>query len=252
MKSIITIFIKELKIQMRYRMIWINLSLTPFFMIAPYVFTAKGIDMNFESMVLIGSILWYWLNQFFFSIGDCFNEERETGTFVSIALSPISLIQYLIGKGLFEFFKCLCITVITMLIFTMVGIDKANNIKMLLVYLTNGIYMFTFSIFFSSMTLYFKKISSVNFLIQQLIGVLSGTTVNVDKYSRYVRVISNVIPLTFSIKIGRNLFYGKRFTQIFPDFLKLNVISIIYLILGLVLLKKVENNLRNKGEWEVW
>src|SRR3712207_9497213 len=91
---------------------------------------------------------------------DCFNEERETGTFVSIALSPISLIQYLIGKGLFEFFKCLCITVITMLIFTMVGIGKANNIKMLLVYLTNGIYMFTFSIFFSSMTLYFKKLSS--------------------------------------------------------------------------------------------
>ena len=134
----------------------------------------------------------------------------------------------------------------------MVGIGKANNIKMLLVYLTNGIYMFTFSMFFSSMTLYFKKLSSVNFLIQQLIGVLSGTTVNVDKYSRYVRVISNVIPLTFSIKIGRNLFYGKRFAQIFPDFLKLNGISIIYLILGLVLLKKVENNLRNKGEWEVW
>src|SRR3712207_8220567 len=58
---------------------------------------------------------------------DCFNEERETGTFVSIALSPISLIQYLIGKGLFEFFKCLCITVITMLIFTMVGIGKARS-----------------------------------------------------------------------------------------------------------------------------
>ena len=127
MRGIIAIFMKEFKIQLQYKVFWINMSLTPFFMIAPYVFTAKGVDKNMEGMVLVGTLIWYWLNQYFFSLGNAFSEEREIGTLVSIALSPMSILKFLIGKGLWIFVQCTYITSITMIVFKIIGIKEGDS-----------------------------------------------------------------------------------------------------------------------------
>lgn len=252
MRGIIAIFMKEFKIQLQYKVFWINMSLTPFFMIAPYVFTAKGVDKNMEGMVLVGTLIWYWLNQYFFSLGNAFSEEREIGTLVSIALSPVSILKFLIGKGLWIFVQCTYITSITMIVFKIIGIKEGTAIQMLGIYCLSGIYMFAFSIFFSAMVLYFKKLSSVNFMIQQGLGLVSGMTVDVKSYSKYIKVISNMIPLTFAIKLGRGILDGISKEEILIMFMILTLLSVIYFVVGALMIKKIERHLRYKGEWELW
>jgi len=107
---------KEAKIQLRYRIVWLNFALTPFFIISPWILTAKSFSVEFGEAVLIGPLMWYWLNQYFFGVQEAFEEEREEGTLVSIALSPISLLKFLIGKGLWMLIECVYITAVTMLI----------------------------------------------------------------------------------------------------------------------------------------
>lgn len=252
MISINAIFKKEMKTRLRYRIVWINMALTPFFIIGPYVFTSKGINVHLEGSVLVGCFIWYWLNQYFFGLGDAFSEERELGTLVNVALSPMSFLKFLIGKGLWIFVECIYITTISMLIFKLVGINKGTSLLMLLVYSISGIYIFTFSIFFSALVLFFKKLSSINFLVQQGLGILCGTTVKVNNYPKIIQLIANIIPLTFSIKIGRDILNGNGFSRIAISLLILTALSVFYFILGIYLLKKVEKSLRIKGEWELW
>jgi len=252
MKEILAIFKKEFKTQIRYKIIWINLSLTPFFIIAPYVFTARGIQHNLQGDVITGCFIWFWLNQYFFGLGDAFRDERESGTLVSIIVSPISMINFLIGKGLWLYVNCIYITIVTMTIFAAMGVNEAISIKMFVIYLVSGIYLFCFSIFFSALVLNFKKLSSVNSMIQEGIGILSGMTVKINNYPKLIQGIANFIPLTFAIKLGRQVLNGATFKDMYSTLLILSILSIIYFFIGTIVLNTVENSLRKTGDFEKW
>ncbi len=91
--------------------------------------------------------MWYWLNQYFFGVQEAFEDEREEGTLISIALTPISLLEFLIGKGMWILVECVYITGVTMLIFWALGISQAiSPPQMFAVYILSGLYTFAFSI----------------------------------------------------------------------------------------------------------
>ena len=252
MKNIGYIFLKELKVRFRYRISWINMSLTPFFILAPYVYTAKGVNTDLEGMVLVGSIIWFWLNQYFFGVGNAFSEERSEGTMVSIVLSPASIMEFLIGKGLWIMVNCIYITIITMFIFRILDITQGFSLEMFILYILNGIYTFAFAIFFSSFVLIYRNLSSINAVIQQAIGIFSGMTANVNSYPRVIRFISYIIPLTYQIRIGRDILSGATLANILPTIIVLTVVTVVFFVAGLLLLHKAEIVLRRKGGWEVW
>lgn len=252
MSGIYAIFIKELKTELRYRVVWINTSLTPFFIIAPYVFTGKGINQGLEGEVLVGTIIWYWLNQYFFGFGDTFINEREQGTLVNIAISPLSLLGFLVGKGLWFTINSMYITVITIILFRVVGIQQGTSLLMIAVYVCCGAYMFAFSIFFSALTLKFKRLTTINYGVQEVLGLVSGMTTKVTNFPKALQAISNIIPLTYAIYIGRLVLENKNIVLILTSTISLTIISLIYLCIGVILLNRVQLELRRKGEWELW
>ncbi|ADT84209.1 ABC transporter permease [Thermococcus barophilus] len=249
---ILAIARKEAKIQLRYRIVWLNFALTPFFIISPWILTAKSFSVEFGEAVLIGSLMWYWLNQYFFGVQEAFEEEREEGTLVSIALSPISLLEFLIGKGLWMLVECVYITVVTMLIFWMLGISQALSLKMLLLYVVSGLYMFAFSILWGALILWFRRIGGINFIVQEVLGLTSGITADVSAYPKFIRFAAYAVPLTYTIKIGRMIFKGASLDYIVKDLGILTAVTIIYFIIGALMLKKAEQKLRIYGEWEAW
>lgn len=158
LERVLAIAKKECRVQLRYRVVWINMALTPFFILAPWVLSAGMMSRELGEVVLVGSLTWYWLNQYFFGSQEAFEEEREEGTLVSIALSPMSLMEFLIGKGLWIFVECTYITAVTMLIFWFLGFERATSFEMLLLYLASGTYMFAFSILWGALALRFRRI----------------------------------------------------------------------------------------------
>ncbi|WP_368359171.1 hypothetical protein [Marinitoga lauensis] len=117
----------------------------------------------------------------------------------------------------------------------------------------SGIYITFFSIFFAALALWKKKIGSINYTLQYFIGLLSGMTSPVNYYPIYIKAISYIIPLTYLISIGRNIIQnGSVDNKSIYMLLILTIISFLYLIIGILMLKKVERYTREKGEWESW
>ncbi len=251
-KEILLITKKEAKTQMRYRIVWINFALTPFFMLAPWVFTAKMFSVDFGNSVLVSSLMWYWLNQYFFGVQEAFEEEREEGTLVNIALSPLSLFEFLFGKGLWILVECMYITAITMVIFFIFGVTGGFSYVMFFLYVVCGIYMFAFSILWGALVLRFRRIGGINFIVQETLGAASGVTADVSSYPKFIKLFAYLIPLTYTIKIGRDILNGRGFLDLYTEFFILTLITLFYLLVGIFILKNAESYLRHKGGWESW
>jgi ABC-2 type transport system permease protein len=253
MRKILHLVLKEMKIRLKYRFVWVNMALTPFFIIGPYVFSSRIADVNsLAENVLIGALLWYWLNQYFFGVGDGFTEEREEGALISVVLAPISLLAFLFSKAVDTFLMNLYITFFTLLFFYFSGIKLEIHLYFLLLLAVSGVYITFFSIFFAALSLWKKRIRSINSTAQFFFGVLSGMVNPVENFPSYVRLISYMIPLTYLISIGRSMIKNGNMSGFVSQLLIPTGLSFAYLILGVWLLKKAENEIRKKGEWESW
>ena len=251
MREAVVILKKDIKIQSKYRIIWANRIITPFFIIAPWVFTGNIFSHNFGVSIIVGGILWYWLNQLFFGVQDAFVDEREEGTLESVVLSPISLRIFIIGKSLWVIVECVYITFFTVLFFYLLGFESITLLVGIFIYILLGISLFSFSYLWAPLVLIFRKLHGTSFIVQEGIGSISGVTANVKSYPSYIRVFSNILPLTFAIMFARAYLYGDIQTMEFSA-LALFMISVIYLILGDILLKYAEKINRIEGGWEKW
>ncbi|MCD6551793.1 ABC transporter permease [Thermotoga sp.] len=252
MRKILYLVLKEMKIRLKYRFVWVNMALTPFFIIGPYVFSSRIADVNsLTESVMIGALLWYWLNQYFFGVGDGFTEEREEGALISVVLAPVSLLTFLFSKSIDTFIMNLYITFFTLLFFNLSGVKLEFHLLFLLLLMVSGVYITFFSIFFAALSLWKKRIRSINSTVQFFFGILSGMVNPVENFPIYVRFVSYMIPLTYLISMGRRLIKGDTNGFVF-QLLILTTLSVAYLILGIWLLRKAENEIRRKGEWETW
>ncbi len=253
MRGMFYLVMKDIKIRFKYRFVWINMALTPFFIIGPYVFSSKLIETaSFAESVMIGALLWYWLNQYFFGVGDGFTEEREEGALVSVILAPVSLITFLFSKSIDTFLMNLYITFFALLFFNLSGVRFEIHLWFFLLLIVSGVYITFFSIFFAALSLWKKRIRSINSTVQFFLGILSGMVNPVENFPSYIRFISYAIPLTYLISIGRDMIKNENVTDFTSRLLILTVLSFIYLIIGIWMLKKAENEIRKKGEWETW
>ncbi|AFG34805.1 MAG TPA: ABC transporter permease [Fervidobacterium nodosum] len=253
LKSVFILAMKDLKVRRKYKFVWINMALTPFFMIAPYVFSAKiTTQQDIVNNILIGTLLWYWLNQYFFGVGDGFSEERMEGTLVTIVLSPISTVAFLFSKAIDTFIMNLYITLFTLLFFWLLGIDIYLSFYFFLLLLVSGLYITFFSIFFAGLNLLYKRIGTLNYSIQYGIGLLSGMVNPVSNFPFYIRIASYLLPLTYLIEAGRVILNSNDVTKFFFNLLTVSIISVVYLVVGVAMLKKAEHLIRQKGEWEEW
>lgn len=253
LKSVFILAMKDLKVRKKYKFVWINMGLTPFFMIAPYVFSAKITNQqDMVNNILIGTLLWYWLNQYFFGVGDGFSEERVEGTLVALILSPISTITFLFSKAVDTLVMNLYITFFTILFFWLLGINISLSLYFFLLLLVSGLYITFFSIFFAGLSLLYKRIGSLNYSIQYAVGLLSGMVNPIGNFPFYVRIASYLLPLTYLIEAGRTILNSGNVKMFFFNLLIVSVISIVYLVTGILMLKKAEYSIRQKGEWEEW
>ncbi|HCZ07331.1 MAG TPA: ABC transporter permease [Thermotogae bacterium] len=253
MKKIFYLAVKDMKIRLKYKFVWINMALTPFFIIGPYVFSSRIVEVNsLAESVMIGALLWYWLNQYFFGVGDGFTEEREEGALISVILSPVSLLAFLLSKSVDTFLMNLYITFFTLIFFNLSGVKLEIHLLFFLLLIISGVYITFFSIFFAALSLWKKKIGSINSTTQFFFGILSGMVNPVEHFPHYIRFISYAIPLTYLISIGRNIMKNENGSNFISQLLILTALSFAYLIFGIWLLRKAENEIRRKGEWETW
>lgn len=236
---------KEIITHFRYRMVWINKILTPFFLFAPFVYLANTEE---QYSVFISLICWFGLNQFFFSIASFIMEERMLGTFVNLFIYPFDIKKFLWSKGIYTSIEYIIISLITTFFFFLCKFPIGNLVHLLLILIVNSICMMGFSILYLAVVMRYRRFYQFNSLVQQVLGVFSGYTSDINYLPYCLRVISNLIPLTFIIQFAK---LTSSFQSLRLLFIAL-FISLNMYIVGIRLVTKNYESLRKKGDQTLW
>jgi len=237
---------KEIITESRYKMMMFNLWVNPFFMIAPYVLLAESYGIS--AHILESMILWSWLVQFMFGISNSINDLKMEGTFTNILMMPCKFVTYQFMFYLYMVCDNLMMTFVTLLLSKWIlGVTVNNLFYFICLLLISSLTLFCFSVGYTYIVLRFKKISGINNLMQQLFGYLSGYTTSITKYPIILRFVSYCLPLTYAIMASYNG-YSLTYNQL----LIWLGLSLLYLIIGSVLVEKGINKMKMRGDIEQW
>lgn len=237
---------KEILMELRYKMMTLNLWLNPFFMIAPYIILAE--NYGIASHILETMLLWSWMVQFMFGISDSISALKMEGTFVNVLMAPCSFLKYQFMEFLFLVLDNTCMTAVTLFLTKLILNVSVRNLGMFMleVYVT-AFSLFCFSIGYTALVLRYKRISGINSFLQQVFGFLSGYTYSIKKYPFYLRFVSYCLPLTYGI-----LFSEQEYTLTLNQEIGWIVVSLVFLVVGSFLLEKGINDMRIRGDEEEW
>lgn len=234
-----------LKIDLRYKWLIINMIFGTFFMIAPYVYI---VNSEQQVLTLKGMLCWYGLNQAFFGIGGFVEEERMEGTFVNLFLYPVQFKEYFVAKAIQVVVESYVISLIQVLFFSFCGIHIPDLSSFVIILLVNDIVTANMGIMFLCLSMQFRKLGSVNSLVQQMIGFFSGYSSDIRRYPQIIQFVSYVIPLTYTIGFARDNTYSFHLIWlIIPAF-----ISFIFAYIGYSRINHDIQVLRRKGDTDQW
>lgn len=191
--------------------------------------TYYGSPEESKSLLLIGYILWRFSILAINLVSSNIEAEATRGTLEQKLTSIIPLYILMIGRlisgMLIELVELAIILISCVLIFH-VGISV--NLKAIIILLITIAGMYGMGLMFGGLTLKFKNIGRIMYIIQILLLFVSNTlTVVSDKFS-----IINLIPLTTGNDLIRKALVG----QVIPmsNYLTLATISLVWLAIGIV------------------
>lgn len=127
----------------------------------------------------------------------------------------------------------------------MLGADlqQITLLILLLGFLYVSICSFSMGVFLSNIMLWFRDTFISQNTIFLIIFLVSGITFPIELLPKFLRVISNFIPLTYSIKAIRTLYLETQTSMINLSFIQGLLLSILYFLIGILVYNKVEKKI---------
>lgn len=246
MRAVLSLLYKELSYHRIYPLDLISLAISPFFIVAPFVFVAKAHNENLQLAVALGLIVWYWLSMFFWGVGYGVRDEVEEGVIESLLATPAPLRNLLAAKAIDTLLINLYITIaLVVLLWLLAGISfHLNWANFFLLFVVSNFSLASLSFVYAAFVLIARQASLAGNLFQEAVGILSGMTAPVSILPKAVRWLSMLIPLTYAIEGARKVAVGQ-----FPyrEIAILFVFGAVLLLLGVFLVQKAEGYLRLTG-----
>lgn len=245
MRAVFSLLYKELSYHRIYPLDLISLAISPFFIVAPFVFVAKA-HGNLQLAVALGLIVWYWLSMFFWGVGYGVRDEVEEGVIESLLATPTSIRNLLAAKAIDTLLINLYITAaLVILLWLLAGVSfHLDWAKFLLLFIVSNFALASLSFVYAAFVLVARQASFAGNLFQEAVGILSGMTAPVSILPKAVRWLSMLIPLTYAIEGARKVAVGQ-----FPyrEMAVLFVFGVVLLLLGVFWVQKAEDYLRLTG-----
>lgn len=246
MRAFLAFLYKELSYHRVYPLDLISLAISPFFIVAPFVFVAKAYNENLQLAVALGLIVWYWLSMFFWGVGYGVRDEMEEGVIESLLATPASIRSLLAAKAIDTLLINLYITVaLVVLLWLLAGVPfHLDWAKFFLLFLASNFALASLSFVYAAFVLIARQASFAGNLFQEAVGILSGMTAPVSILPKAIRWLSMLLPLTYAIEGARKVAVGQ-----FPyrEMVILFVFGAVLLLLGVLLVQKAERYLRLTG-----
>lgn len=197
---------------------------------------------DYMSFAILGSFMYLFVVGTFLNVSRSFITEMREGTLDSLLISPINYMGYLSGNMLEQTMITVGELLIAMLITIPFGLKftNINAASTLLCIAITLIALFGMSIILSGIMIYLRDTYLSQNTVFSVIYLTTGILFPIQYLPRWVQIISNGIPVTYSLRILRNsILTGLDIGSQAKDFTLLVVLSIVYFAVGLLLINKI-------------
>ena len=268
LRALLTIARKEWTIFRRYPSWVLSIFIWPVLFPFGYIFTAKALGgpndaalaqferltgtADYVSFIVVGSVLWMWLNMTLWDVGMYLRGEQMHGTLESNWLCPTWRVSLLLGGALSKLLISLLFMLVSLVEFRLVfgvrvlggNLGLALLVLLLLIPIIHGI-----GIGFASLVLRFKEANAMVFLVRGVFMIFCGLTYPIAVLPDWMQRIAAVLPLTYAIRdIRAVILAGATLADIQGDLVILAAFALATPALGYALFYLTERRARRVGD----
>jgi ABC-2 type transport system permease protein len=191
---------------------------------------------DYVGYIVVGNLLWMWLNLTLWDVGFQLRNEQMRGTLESTWLCPIWRISILLGSSLTKLATAIVFLLISVLEFRLFfGIQLLNGdpALLLLIMLLSVACIYGLGIAFGSLVLRFKEADAMVFLVRGIFMIFCGITFPLQVLPAWMQAIAAWLPLTYAIRATRAVVLtSATFADILPDLQMLALFAAILPLTG--------------------
>lgn len=268
LRAIAMIARKEWMLFRRYPSWVISMFIWPVLLPFGYIFTARALGgpggealgtferlagtADYVAFIVVGSVLWMWLNMTLWDVGMYLRNEQMHGTLESNWLCPTWRVSLVLGGALTKLLVSLVFLAVSLAEFRLVfGVRVlGGNIGLALLALLLTIpTIHGIGIAFASLVLRFKEANAMVFLVRGVFMIFCGITFPLAVMPGWMQTIAAALPLTYSIRALRGaLLAGATLDQLRGDLLALAGFALAAPLVGYSLFGLVERGARRRGD----
>lgn len=210
---------------------------------------------EFVGYIVVGQMIWMWVNMALWSFGGSIRNEQMRGTLESNWVCPINKFDLLIGGAISDILMSIITITVSMLEYRFIyGVHFTGNIFTYIIafmIFIPGVY--GFSLMIAALVLWVKDVGPTVQVVRGLVTVFCGISYPIILLPKYFRVVSDILPFTHGINAARYVmlqggslldkqFYNPAFTCI--------AIGVVLFIIGRLCFVMIERKVRQSGSLE--
>jgi ABC-2 type transport system permease protein len=221
--------------------------------LAPQFGTAVG-GSSYLSFIVVGNAFYVFVFAAAFVVGRVMFWERATGTIEATFMTPMSRLAYMSGIMVAAAANALIDFVAVFVLGLAFGFRIAlfNAPVFFISLFLTAFGLFGIGLITNAITLTFRDRTTTANSLMILFMVFCGLVCPVELMPSWAQWISKALPLTYGIRLMRASLLGMGTVDATYDALALLIISIIYVMVGVVTLAQIEKNLRKKALFSVF
>ena len=268
LRALLAVASKEWKIFTRYPS-WVIATLVwPALFPLGYIFSAKALGgpdgaslaiferltgtADYVAFIVLGTVLWMWLNMTLWDVGMYLRGEQMRGTLESNWLCPTWRVSLMLGGALTKLATSLVFMAISLVQFRLIfgvrllsgNVGLALLVLLLTIPIVHGV-----GIAFASLVLRFKEANAMVFLVRGVFMIFCGITFPVAVLPGWMQSIAAMLPLTYAIRgIRAALLANATLADLLPDLQVLAAFAVALPILGYTIFALTERRARRTGD----
>ncbi len=208
---------KELLIFVRYPSWIIAVFLWPLMFPVMAVFSAKALagpdeqalqvfaaltgTPDYTGYIVVGLVMWMWLNMTLWTLGSFLRAEQMRGTLEATWLCPVSRLGVLLGATVSQLLISVVNLTISVIALRFVwGLRIQGDLALtVLMFALSAVAVYGIGIAFASLVMWVKEANAMVFLVRGLFLVFCGMTYPLAVLPGWMRAVSHGLPLTYAI-----------------------------------------------------
>ena len=263
---IFSVALKDIKIAVRYRTFFVASFIWPIIFPFSFIFLGKGLAgrggegiAHFESLaqtgdyasfLIIGSLIWMFVNINLWMGGLALHTDRVRGTFDTHWATPVSRISLVLGATLASLALNFIPMVTSILFYAAVGLlDISGNFLSILVTVLGVLpFLLGFLFTFAALTMRIRESGMIVQIMRTLFSIFCGMQFPLAVLPTFAQTIGRYIPLTHFVNILRGIIIrGETVAQHSESFAYLLISGVVMFGVGLLVFDLMKKSVRSRG-----